>query len=102
MVVALATAKGGTVTVRPAAGIAITPPSGPMVFDTLIADASGVARCSVVTVVEVLPSTVRTGPGPASNTGVVGPSVAHATANAVTATMATSRAGREGERRIGG
>jgi len=99
IVVAFATASGGKVTERPAAGIAITPPSGPMVFDTLMGDASGVARCSVVTLIDVLLSTARTGPvWPASSTGVVGPSVAHATAKAVTATMATSRAGREGEK----
>src|SRR5215471_13866584 len=42
--VALDTASGGTTSVKPAAGIAIVPPSGPMVCDTEMSDASGVSR----------------------------------------------------------
>src|SRR5437667_12840030 len=55
MVVVFVTARGGTTTGTPAAGIAIVPPSNPMLFETVMLLASGVPRCSGVTLHNVLP-----------------------------------------------
>src|SRR5689334_871874 len=86
--VAFETASGGTTSVRPAAGIAIVPPSGPIVCDTVMSEASGVVLSSgTIVLVDVAPvlsrpprSVCDVAVGGAMDFGAAGGSFEHAEA----------------------
>src|SRR5262249_50841655 len=94
------TASGGTTSVRPAAGMEIVPPSGPIVCDTVMSDGSGVVRSTgMIVFVDVVPRRPprRLCEAPSDGAAAAGPdggSFEHAEAASVAMTATTNTAGR--------